>query len=96
MVPRSVATGSEALRHGTLTGSEVIMHAGCAGSHLGGTVVNRDPIRSAGLLRCCIQTLRQRETPGEEGDVQPCQHCSSWARFRDGAWEWARRVEKPR
>lgn len=58
--------------------------------------MNNEPIRIGGLMRCCILTVRQREAPGQEGDVQPCQYCSSSTRFRDGAWEWAKREERSR
>lgn len=47
-----------------------------------------DPIRMGGLMRCCIQTIREREQPGTEGETQPCRWCTSTSRFRDGAWEW--------
>lgn len=52
-----------------------------------------DPIRIGGLMRCCTQTIRERDKPGTEGEKQPCRWCSSGARFRDGAWEWNWRAD---
>lgn len=51
--------------------------------------VNPDLIRIGGLMRCCTDlTIRRRAAPGVEGDVEQCQYCRDWVRFRDGAWEW--------
>ena len=53
------------------------------------------PIRTGGLMRCCIKTLVEREEPGTEGDVQACRWCTESSRFRDGAWEWISPFEQP-
>ncbi len=53
--------------------------------------VELKPIRSGGLMRCCIATLAEHagEALSEaEGTVIPCNYCSSSMRVRDGAWEW--------
>lgn len=58
--------------------------------------MNGDDIRVGGLMRCCIVTIRERETPGTEGEVQPCRWCSSSSRFRDGEWEWISPFDQPK
>lgn len=45
-------------------------------------------IRTGGLMRCCLETLRATHPQGEEGDIRHCSHCSFTVIYRDGAWEW--------
>ena len=53
------------------------------------------PIRIGGVMRCCAETLSEREAPGRDGDVLPCRYCSSRLIFRSGAWEWDDGYIKP-
>lgn len=46
----------------------------------------RPPVFVAGLGRCCIATLNRRRRPATEGEIQPCDRCTSGAVFRAGAW----------
>ena len=53
-------------------------------------------VRPGGLLRCCLQSLREnmdkRAEPPKEGDRLGCRFCKNVGGgmiFRDGAWEWA-------
>jgi hypothetical protein len=50
--------------------------------------VSREPVRIGGLMRCCLETIREYDKPGVEGDIVNCKYCSSSMRFRDGVWEW--------
>ena len=49
-------------------------------------------LRPGGVMRCCIATLEKRMASGppHEGELLPCDHCSSGLIYRDGAWEWNR------
>lgn len=52
-----------------------------------------DKIRIGGLMRCCIETIRElyAADPGHQandGDMLECQWHETRMRFRDGAWEW--------
>jgi hypothetical protein len=51
-----------------------------------------EPIRIGGLMRCCIQTIREHDQPGMEGVTLACRHDTgnrpATIRFRAGAWEW--------
>lgn len=50
-----------------------------------------DPIRTGGLFRCCIQTIKERKEPGQEGDTINCAYaCGGAMVFKHGAWEWKR------
>ena len=44
-------------------------------------------LRRGVVMRCCVETLGEREAPGRDGDVLPCRYCSSRLIFRSGAWE---------
>jgi hypothetical protein len=61
--------------------------------------MNTDLIAHGGLMRCDVQTIRDRFTPGVEGEIQQCQYTDSPDHrmvFRDGAWRWLRdEAEKP-
>ena len=54
-------------------------------------------VRTGGLMRCCLATLRERmptcaEDP-KEGETLVCDYCgpsSGGMIFHDGAWEWNR------
>lgn len=63
-----------------------------------------EAIAIGGLMRCCVDTLRQRTEPATDGEVQPCTvatmqgHASMIFRERPvkgrpdarGIWEWNR------
>lgn len=52
-----------------------------------------DPIRTGGLMRCCVATYEEIAPPAgmaKDGDTLRCNWCSSRMVLRDGAWEWDR------
>jgi len=51
-----------------------------------------DVIRTDGLLRCCVQAIRDREEPGREGDRFECSWCFEPIIFLLDAWM----VDEPR
>lgn len=59
-------------------------------------MTSEDDVRPGGLMRCCTETIDERETPGQDGDRIECRYCHSPIVFRKGAWEWghARRIEQ--
>jgi hypothetical protein len=47
-------------------------------------------IATSGLLRCCIQTLREIP-PGtrvQSGDLKQCAYCGDWMWLKGDRWEW--------
>lgn len=53
--------------------------------------MNTDPIVHGGLMRCDIETIHLRETPGVEGEIQQCAYSHDSAHraiFSNGAWHW--------
>jgi len=50
--------------------------------------------RSAGLLRCCIETIHRHNAPGRtEGERLTCPTCKTSIAWKGGAWEWPRSAE---
>lgn len=61
------------------------------GGHQGGEegrMIVPDPVRPGGLFRCCMLTIEDREAPGKQGEIQPCDYCDAEMIFTFGAWEW--------
>lgn len=53
--------------------------------------MNEDRIYIGGLMRCDIETIRERTTPGVEGEIQQCKYSDDpWHRavFQDSARRW--------
>lgn len=48
-----------------------------------------DTVRPGGLMRCCLESIKQRTEEATEGTMIPCKYCTSMIRFTKGAWEWA-------
>ena len=50
-----------------------------------------EPIYIGGLLRCCVQTLVQRDEPGTVGEVVICTvgiGCEGRMILREDGWHW--------
>ena len=56
--------------------------------------ITKLPLKTEGLLQCCIETLRATPVEGKEGEVLPCNCCSESLVLRNGCWEWNPQVEE--
>ena len=68
-------------------------------SRAGGSGVKPDPahrlpamsalsIRDAGLLSCCVETIRNYEGDEVEGTVIECPRCARLMNVKSGQWQW--------
>lgn len=55
---------------------------------------NKRPVRPGGLMRCCLGTLTEADTPSEVGTVLSCKYENpeneNMIVAADGIWQWNR------